>query len=52
MFNVINHISNKHVLIMGDFSYRGINWTDRTCDKNSEQFLDIVDDCFFASTCF
>ena len=31
---------------MGDFNYPHIDWDTYDCDKNSEMFVDLVQDCF------
>ena len=32
---------------MGDFNYRGIDWTRMTGDSNAEEFLNIIQDGFY-----
>ena len=38
--------SQPQVLIMGDFNFPHIDWVSIDCDKDSESFLDLVQDCF------
>jgi hypothetical protein len=46
LFNAIMEASSKHVIIMGDFNYPGINWETMDSDSNCSNFADLVQDCF------
>ena len=46
LFSVIKCVSSKHVVIMGDLNYPGINWNNLECDDTGNQFLNIVQDAF------
>ena len=46
VFRLIRKISNKAVVIMGDFNYPGINWEGMESDNNGERFFQLVSDCF------
>jgi len=44
---LINEVSNKHMLLMGDFNYKGINWlTSQASETTAQQFLDCLEDSF------
>ena len=52
--NLFREISNKqysHILIMGDFNYPGINWTNLTTETDigdsQYEFIETVRDCFY-----
>jgi hypothetical protein len=47
LYSAIRLASKQQVLVMGDFNYPHINWIslDGT-DKLSEQFLDLIQDCY------
>jgi len=44
-------VSSKHVLIMGDFNYPGIDWTScsvtANCNAGTNEFVQAVEDCFY-----
>jgi hypothetical protein len=43
----IRMASAQQVLIMGDFNFPHINWSNlESNDKSSEQFLDLIQDCY------
>ena len=48
--NLISEISNKKVMLMGDFNYPGIDWATRgiqdTSSSEAQSFLDHLDNCF------
>jgi len=46
LFSVISCVSSKHVMIMGDFNYPGINWITFDCDDAGERFLNVVQDSY------
>jgi hypothetical protein len=46
LFNLIKHVSNGNIIIMGDMNFPNINWHDHTAKGNGKKFLKIVDDCF------
>ena len=46
MFRAISIASKHQVLIMGDFSYPGINWETPEDDSMSQGFFDLTQDCF------
>jgi len=40
-------VSRQQVLVMGDFNYPHIDWINiNSTDKSSEQFLDLLQDCY------
>ena len=49
--DLLNEVSNKHVLIMGDFNYANIDWTRHlplpTAGPECRNFLECVDDNFY-----
>lgn len=48
--NLVDELSSKHFMLMGDFNYPEINWDSRQCTANasvgSKLFLDSVEDNF------
>ena len=47
MLEVLNRLSSKSVILMGDFNYGGIDWDNNLAsNKKEEEFLDIVNDAF------
>ena len=48
LFDLLNGISDQHVLIMGDFNMPGINWNlmQGQCHKE-EQFIDVIENNFW-----
>ena len=45
-------IMDHPVIIMGDFNYPGVNWTQlRGSDTRDQKFLKLVMNCFWNSTC-
>ena len=55
LFIKVKDLNPSHILIMGDFNLRAINWimnTSRTNETHfASQFLECVRDCFFLSAC-
>ena len=44
---LIHEVSSQHILLMGDFNYKGINWhTFQASEPADQQFLDCVEDSF------
>ena len=43
-------VSNKQVMLMGDFNYPNINWSSQCVQDNASSeaqlFVDCLDDCF------
>ena len=46
LYSVMERASQHQVLIMGDFNFPHIDWSSFECDKDSESFLDLGQDCF------
>lgn len=46
LFSNIRMASKGPVLIMGDFNYRGINWTEYEASGEGSDFLKVIDDCY------
>lgn len=46
MFDLIKLVSNKNVVIMGDFNYPGIDWDMLSSDYKGRDFLKLIQDCF------
>jgi len=47
--DLIQEVSNRDFILMGDFNYKGIDWTNNRCDTSSVEsrlFLDRVNKCF------
>jgi len=45
--DVLNEMSHKHYLLMGDFNYPDIDWSNANClSENSQLFRDCLDDNF------
>ena len=48
--NLITEVSNKHVMLMGDFNYPSVNWSSRyvhdSASSEAQLFVDCLDDCF------
>jgi len=42
MFNAITEASRGRCLIVGDFNYPNINWNTLDCNKEDEQFIDLI----------
>jgi len=51
LFSVIKEASSGRCLVVGDFNYPSINWENWECNKEDEEFVDLVQDNFFISTC-
>ena len=47
MFNAIKHAAESRCLILGDFNYPNIDWDSWECNKDSEEFVDLIQDNFF-----
>ena len=47
MFNAIKHAAVSRCLILGDFNYPNIDWDSWECNKDSEEFVDLIQDNFF-----
>ena len=53
--NILKELSSKqysHLLVMGDFNFKGINWEDMSCPDQeltslNHQFIECIRDCFF-----
>jgi len=50
MREMIEEVSNRDFILMGDFNYTGIDWINNCCDScasiESRLFLDTVEKCF------
>jgi len=50
LLQMIKEVSNKNVIIMGDFNYPEIDWISQTVDSSArgdcKSFMDTVEDCF------
>ena len=47
MLGVLNRLSSKSIVLMGDFNYGGIDWDNNLAsNKKEEEFLDLVNDTF------
>jgi len=46
MFNAITEANLGHCSIVGDFNYPNINWNTLDCNKEHEQFVDLIQDNF------
>ena len=46
MFNAISQASKDRCLIVGDFNYQNINLDNWECNKDDEEFLDLLQDNF------
>jgi len=47
--DLIQEVSNRDFILMGDFNYRGIDWINNCCDNSSVDstlFLECVNKCF------
>jgi len=43
---MITEVSNRHILLMGDFNYQGINWRSfQATDEAAQKFLNFIEDC-------
>ena len=51
MFKAIKHAAESRCLILGDFNYPNIDWDSWECNKDSEEFVDLIQDIFFVSAC-
>ena len=47
--DLIQEVSNRDFILMGDFNYKRIDWTNNSCDTSSMEsrlFLERVNKCF------
>jgi ribonucleases P/MRP protein subunit RPP40 len=46
LYLAVKHVSQYHVLLMGDFNFPGIDWEHLDSDAQGSDFLTLVQDCF------
>ena len=46
LFYILEQVSNREALIMGDFNYPGINWATMGSDSAGNDFKNLILDCY------
>ena len=46
MFSAIRHAAKSRCLIVGDFNYPNIDWDSWECNKDDDEFVDLIQDHF------
>jgi len=47
LFSAIKQAGSGRCLVVGDFNYPSINWDNWECNKEHEEFVDLIQDNFF-----
>ena len=48
LFDMLNKVSGRSTIIMGDFNYPNISWSEGRSDRHGSNFFNVTQDCFFS----
>jgi len=51
MFSAIRHAAKSWCIIVGDFNYPHIDWDSWECNKDDNEFVDLIQNNFLVSAC-